>query len=168
MSEVVNNHTYVFCVCICVEVSRITIVPQPICFYFNVPFLLVSRMHPQLLILYISFQWVCKVWCIHPRASPSAQPSRGRDVVVYVFNINQLSLPTPFYAVLLSFSVFMALSTVFHSINSPNNSPLSHFVLPVLVLLYWSFQLYISFFIVSLSPDIILCGWLDLKHQLTN
>ena len=47
-------------------------------------------------------------------------------------------------------SVFMALSTVlFHSINSPNNSPLSHSVLPVLflpflLLPYWPFELYIS------------------------
>ena len=41
-------------------------------------------------------------------------------------------------------SVFMALSTVFHSINSPDNSLLSHSVLPVLFLPYWSFQLYIS------------------------
>ena len=41
-------------------------------------------------------------------------------------------------------SVFMALSTVFLSINSPNNSPLSHSVLPALFLPYWSFQVYIS------------------------
>ena len=37
-------------------------------------------------------------------------------------NINQLSLPTPFYSVLVSISVFLALSTVLHSINSPDNS----------------------------------------------
>ena len=43
------------------------------------------------------------------------------------YEINQLSLPTPFYSVLMSVSVFMAL-----------------------------------------SPDVILCGWLGLKHQLTN
>ena len=42
------------------------------------------------------------------------------------------------------FLSFLALSTVFHSINSPDNSPLSHSVLPVLFLPYWSFQLYIS------------------------
>ena len=36
--------------------------------------------------------------------------------------------------VLVSVSVFMALSTVFHSINSPDNPPLSHSVLPVLFL----------------------------------
>ena len=70
--------------------------------------------------------------------------SRGRDVAIYVFNINQLSLPTPFYSVLVSISVFVALSTVFHSVNSPDNSPLSHSVLAVLFLPYWSFQLYIS------------------------
>ena len=46
-------------------------------------------------------------------------------------------------AVLVSISVFMAGSTVLHPINS-NNSLLSHSVLPVLSLPYWSFQLYIS------------------------
>ena len=49
-----------------------------------------------------------------------------------------------FYSVLVSISVFMALSTVFHSINSPDNSPFFHSVLPVLSLPYWSFQLYVS------------------------
>ena len=51
-----------------------------------------------------------------------------------VFDKNQQSLPTAFYSVLVSNSLFMALSTVFHSINSPDNSPLSHSVLPVLFL----------------------------------
>ena len=41
-------------------------------------------------------------------------------------------------------SVFVALSTVFHSINSPDSSPCSHSVPPVLPLAYWSFQLCIS------------------------
>ena len=62
----------------------------------------------------------------------------------------------------------MALSTVFLSINSPDNSPLSHSVLPVLFLPYWSFQLYNYLFMkVSFSPDIIHCGWLGLKRKLT-
>ena len=60
-------------------------------------------------------------------------PSRGGDVAVYVKDINQPSLPTLFYSVLVSVSVSMALSTVFHSINSPDNSPLSYFVLPVFI-----------------------------------
>ena len=68
-------------------------------------------------------------------------PSRGGDVTVYVVDINQLSLPTPFYSLLVSISVFMALSTVFHSTNFPDISPLSHSVLPVLFLPCWSFQL---------------------------
>ena len=75
---------------------------------------------------------------------PAGSPSRGGDVAVYVFNINQPSLPTPFYSVLVSVSVFMALSTVFYSMNSADNSPFSHSVLPVSFLPYWSFQLYIS------------------------
>ena len=48
-------------------------------------------------------------------------------------NVNKSSLPTRFYSVLESISVFMALSTVFHSFNSPDNSLLSHFVLPGLI-----------------------------------
>ena len=98
---------------------------------------------------------------------PAGLPSRGGDVAVYVFDINQSSLPTPCYSILVSFSVFMALSTVFHSLNSPNNSPPSHSVLPVLLLPYWSFQLYISYESFP-QPYIMLCDWLGLKHQLTN
>ena len=60
------------------------------------------------------------------------------------FDIDRPSLPTPFYSVLVYVSVFMALSTIFHSTNSPGNSPLSHFVLLVFFRPYWSFQLYIS------------------------
>ena len=75
---------------------------------------------------------------------PVGSLSRGGDVVVYVKDINQPSLPTPFYSVLVSISVFMALSTVFHTINSTDKSPFSHSVLLVLFLPYWSFQLYIS------------------------
>ena len=63
-----------------------------------------------------------------------------------------------FYSVLVSISVFVALSTVFHCMNSPDNVPLSHSVLPVLFLPYWSFQLYYLFMKVSFSPDIIRCG----------
>ena len=71
-------------------------------------------------------------------------PSRGGDVTVYVKDTNQPSLPTPFQSVLVSVSVFMALSIIFNSMNSPDNSPFSDSVLPVLSLSYWSFQLYVS------------------------
>ena len=67
---------------------------------------------------------------------PVGSPSRCGDVMVYDVNINQSSFPTLFISVLVSISVCMALSTVFHSINSPNNSPLSHSVLVVLFLPY--------------------------------
>ena len=75
---------------------------------------------------------------------PTGSPSRGGDVMVYVVDINQPSLPTPFYSVLVSVSVFMALSPVFYSINSSDNSPISYSVLQVFILPYWSFQLYVS------------------------
>ena len=74
--------------------------------------------------------------------------------------LNQSSLPTPFYSVRVSISVFMALSSVFRSINSPDNSPLSHPVLPVFdsALLVLS-TIYLSIKI-SLIPDIIfVVGW---------
>ena len=74
----------------------------------------------------------------------AGSPSCGGDAAIYVFDINKPSLPTPFYSVLVSISVFMALSTVFYSINFLDNSPLSHSVLPVFFLPYRSFQLYIS------------------------
>ena len=75
---------------------------------------------------------------------PTGSPSRGGDFAVCIFDINQPSLPTPFHSVLVSVSVLMALSTVFHSINSPDNSSLSHSGLPVLFLPNCSFHLYIS------------------------
>ena len=45
-----------------------------------------------------------------------------------------------FYSALVSVSVFMALSTVFHSINSPDNSSLSHSVLLTLLCLICPFN----------------------------
>ena len=87
-----------------------------------------------------------------------SSPSRGGDVAVYVFGVNQPSLPIPFYSVLVSVSVFMALSTVFHSINSPDNSPLSR---PVLLALLSALLVLSTIHLVmkvSLSPDVILCG----------
>ena len=103
------------------------------------------------------------VFCV-----PAWWPSRGGDVTVYVRDINQPSLPAPFVLFLfLSVSVCMALSTVFRSINSPDNSPLSHSVLLVLFCLIGPFN---SISRHESHPQpwyIILCGWLGLKHQLT-
>ena len=101
--------------------------------------------------------WIHCLQTFH-QTVPAGSPSRGGDVAVYVSDINQPSLPTPFYSVLVSVSVFMALSNVFHFINSPDNSPFSHSVLLVLSLPYWSFQLYVSFVKVSFSPDTIRTG----------
>ena len=75
---------------------------------------------------------------------PAGSPSRGEDVAVHVFDINQPSVPTPLYSVLVPVCSFMALSTGFNSINSPDNSAFSYSVLPGLSLPYWSFQLHIS------------------------
>ena len=72
---------------------------------------------------------------------PAGSPSRGGDVTVYIYDMNHPSLPTPFYSVHVSIFVFMALSSAFHSTNSPYNSPFFRSVLPVLSLPNWSFQL---------------------------
>ena len=96
-----------------------------------------------------SWNWRCGLWALSFRdylqqsVVPADLPSRRGDVAVYVFDINQPSLPTPFYSVLVSISVFMTLSTVFHSVNSPNNSPLSHSVLSIFFCLIGPFN-YIS------------------------
>ena len=82
--------------------------------------------------------------CTAVLRKPRGLPFTWWGCCVYVFDINQPSLSTPFYSVLVSISVFMALWTVFHSINSPDNSPLSHSVLPILFLPYWSFQTHVS------------------------
>ena len=62
--------------------------------------------------------------CLH-FVVPACSPSRGEDVTVYALFL---------YSVLVSVSVLMAFSTVFHSINSPDNSSLSHSVLLILFL----------------------------------
>ena len=80
---------------------------------------------------------------------PKGSPSRGVDAAVFAFDKNQPSLPTPFffffYCVLVSVSLCVALSIVFHSINSLENSAFSLCSSgPVLTLPHWSFRLYIS------------------------
>ena len=102
-----------------------------------------------------------------PRLSllvPTGSPSPGGNVTVYVFNINQPSLPAPFYSVLVSVSVFMALQPVFHSMILPTT-------LRILTLIFSSsFCLSGSFNYISLSkslpkwfqsPAVGSCGRID-------
>ena len=105
---------------------------------------------------YVTGRHVLFELCLKWRV-PTGSPSRGGDVTVYVFDINQPSLPTHFYSVLVFVSVFVALSTVFHSIKSPDNSLLSHSEHSVLFLPYWSFQLHL-FMKASPIPATIFCG----------
>ena len=87
---------------------------------------------------------ICERLVLRYVVVPTGSSSDGGDVAVSLFDISPPSLPTPFYSVLVPVSVFMALSTVFHFINYPSYSLLSHSVLPVLFLPSGSFQLYIS------------------------
>ena len=82
---------------------------------------------------YFPFVWRYAVWC--DVSVPfchfcSLEPGRVSVIIpcslCYVKDIKQPSFPTPFYSVLVSIPFFMAFSTVFLSINSPDNSPPSH------------------------------------------
>ena len=101
------------------------------------------------------FVWFCSVWFVcfcsvwfvwfcFVSMSPRTHLHMVR-MLLFMSDINQPSLPTLFfYSSLVSISVFMALSTVYHSINSPDSSQLSCSILTVLYLPYWFFQLYAS------------------------
>ena len=54
------------------------------------------------------FKLYKSIVCCHlylPVWVPAGSPSRGGDVVVHIFDINQQSLPSPLYSVLVSISV---------------------------------------------------------------
>ena len=98
---------------------------------------------------------------------PAGSPSRGGDATVYVQDMNQPSLLTPFYTVLglflcfgpfncISFHKFSQQLSIFSLCSSGLISTLS--VLSTICL----------FKKVSFSPDMIPCGWVGSKHQLTN
>ena len=129
----------VMCVCVCVWVYLTNFIAR-FRVHIKVKFML-AYIH---IIYYILYQLSICNYILYQLSVPVGSPSRGGDVAAYVFNLSQPSLPTPFYSALVSVSVFMTLSTVFHFINSPNNSLLSHSVLLVSFLPYWSFQPYIS------------------------
>ena len=99
---------------------------------------------------------------------PTGSPSHGGDVAIYVFDIKQPSLPTPFYSVLVScFCLYGPFNrTSFHEFSRQLFTFLLCFSGPTSTLLVLS-TVYL-FMKVSLSPDIILCGWLGLKYQQTN
>ena len=76
----------------------------------------------------------------------------------FMSDINQPSLPTPFYSVLASVSVFMALSTAFHSINFPDNFQFSYFCFSGLLSALLVLSTIYLFLKVSFSPDIVHSG----------
>ena len=86
-------------------------------------------------------------WClmlIMLKPPPAASPQADLHVVGmsrFMSDINQASSPLLF---VLFLCLFLSLWP-FHSIKSPDNSPFSHSVLPVLSLPDWSFQLYSPF-----------------------
>ena len=103
-------------------------------------------------------------------AVPAGSPSLRWGVAVYVFDINQPSLPTPFFFIFRSgvcfclygpFNFFFS----FHKFSRQLSAfSLCFFGLISALLILSVIPLFMQ---VSLSPDIILCGWLGLKHQLT-
>ena len=100
-----------------------------------------------------------------PSPVPVDWLSSGGDVLDYANDINQSSLPTPFlFCSCVYFSLYGRFNCIsFHQFSRQLSAFRS--VLSVLILPYWSCQL--AIFLVSLSPNIIRCGWLGLTHQLT-
>ena len=82
---------------------------------------------------------------------------------LYVFDINQPNSPTPFYSVLVSISVFMALSTNFIPSILPTTLRFLTLSFRSCLCLIGPFS-YTSLYESLLHPG----GWLDLKQQLTN
>ena len=82
--------------------------------------------------------YICMYVCVCDSLSLSLSLSSPRAHLLVVGMLWFMS--TPFYPILVSVSVFTALSTVFHFINSPDNSLLSHSVLLVLFCLIGSFN----------------------------
>ena len=77
------------------------------------------------------------------------------------------SLPTPFYSVLVYFCLYGTFNCIsFHKFSRQLStfSLCSSGLLSALSVLS-TIYLFVK---VSFSPDIILCGWLGLKHQITN
>ena len=99
------------------------------------------------------------------RKSPQGSPSRGGDVAVYVFDINQQNLPRSFFFILFLY-VYFCLYGPFNCI-SFHKFPrqLSAFSLCSSDLISGVLVLSTLFMKVSFSPDIIL--WAGLK-ALTN
>ena len=103
------------------------------------------------------FHALCDLWyCL--QTVPAGSPSRGGNVAVYVFDMNQSSFPIPFYSVSVSISVFMALSTafLFHKFSRQLSafSLCSSGLISALLVLSTRYL----FMKISFSSDIILSG----------
>ena len=122
---------------------------------------------PLIHLLWLKFMylfWICNATmplcfcCLFWHCVSTGSPSRGEDVA-------EPSLPTAFYYVFVSVSVFIncaSFHTFFRQLSA--FSLCSSGLISALVVLS---TIYL-FMKVSFSPDIILCGWLGLKLKLTN
>ena len=99
---------------------------------------------------------------------PADSPSRGGDVAVYVFDINQRSLPGELLLIcscvcFCLYGPFCCISFHKFSRQLSTFSLFSSGLINTLLVLSTTYLLTT----VSFSPDIIPCGWLGSKHQLT-
>ena len=94
---------------------------ERVCFLFCFVLLLLDGFCCCCLFCFCLFFWG-GCWCsgllttpapTTPLTVPMGSTSRGGDVTVYVYDINQPSLPAPFYSVLVSISVSMAFRLYF-------------------------------------------------------
>ena len=84
-------------------------------------------------------------------------PSCGWDVAVFVFDMNQTSLPTQFYSVRVYFCLYGPFNHIsFHRFSRQLSAFSPYSSGPVSAL--WVHSTVDLFMEVSFSPDIILCG----------
>ena len=98
---------------------------------------------------------------------PTGSPSRAGDVAVYVFDLNQPSLPTPLILFLWLFCLYGPFNCISFQKFSRQLSAFSPYSSGLIYASVVLSTIYL-FMKVSLSPDILLCVWLGLKRQLTS
>ena len=100
---------------------------------------------------------------------PTGSPSRGGDVMVYVLDTNQPSLPTLLFCSCIYFYLYGPFNCIsFHKFPKQLSTFLLCFSGLISASVLSTMYLFTKVSFSPVSPDVTFCGWLGLKHQLTN
>ena len=122
-----------------------------------------SQLDPRLCLWLCAYR-VLTLWEVIPMSSPS----HGGDVLAYVFWHKPTELAYSFlFCSCVCFCLYGPLNCISFHIFSQQLSAFSLSSSSLISAILALSTVYL-FMKVSLSPDVILCDWLGLKHQLTN